>query len=130
MRKICIIDDDEMYQFIIKRQILKLCPEAKLISYKHGAEAIEALKARAAEGFPPCDVILLDINMPVMDGWEFLSAGEATLGEMGKMVDIYVVSTSVDTRDKEKALANKNVKEYISKPIPPDKLLQILQGSS
>ncbi len=128
MRRICIIDDDEMYQYIITRQIVKLCPEAKVISYRHGTEAIEALKALATGDFLPWDVILLDINMPVMDGWQFLGILEAMVSEIGKMVDIYVVSTSVDTRDTEKALADKNVKAYISKPIPADKLLQIIQG--
>lgn len=130
MKKICIIDDDEMYQFIVKRHIAKVYPEAELISYKNGAEAIEGFKALSATGAPQCDIIFLDVNMPVMDGWQFLSALGEMFPEMGKAVDIYVVSTSLDARDKEKALADKNVKGYISKPIPADKLSQIIAGGS
>ena len=128
MKKICIIDDDQMYQAILKRQINKLNPDTTLLPYKNGADAIEGFKALLAAELPLCDVILLDINMPVMDGWQFLSAVDAIYPGIGKTVDIYVVSTSLDARDKEKALADKNVKEYIPKPIPPDKLLQIVSG--
>jgi CheY-like chemotaxis protein len=118
-----------MYQFIIKRHVAKACPDAELISYKNGVEAIEGFKTLIT-GAALFDVILLDINMPIMDGWQFLSVLEEAFPEIGKKVDIYVVSTSLDIRDKERALADKNVKEYISKPIPTEKLLQILSGSN
>lgn len=129
MRKICIIDDDNMYQVIVTRQIAKIDPNVAIVSYRNGAEALEGLKNIFAENAKMCDVIFLDINMPVMDGWEFLSNIETSFPEIGTTVDIYVVSTSLDARDKDRALANKNVKKYISKPIPTDILQKIVSGN-
>lgn len=128
MRKICVIDDDPMYQVIIKRLIMKIDGDTVLSSYKHGADAIESFKTILAENSALCDVILLDINMPVMDGWQFLKALEDILPGIGSEIDIYVVSTSLDARDRERAMADKNVKDYIFKPIPQDRLMKIVLG--
>ena len=117
-----------MYQVIIKRLIMKIDPAIVLMPFKHGADALDGLQKLAADNSPLCDVILLDINMPVMDGWQFLSAVESIRPGIGSDVDIYVVSTSLDGRDKERALADKNVKGYIFKPIPIDRLTQIVLG--
>lgn len=128
MRKICVIDDDHMYQVIIKRLIMKIDADAKLMTFKNGADALDGFKTLLANDPLLCDVILLDINMPLMDGWQFLHAIENILPGIGNSIDIYVVSTSLDGRDKEKALADKNVKGYISKPIPTEILTRIVLG--
>jgi CheY-like chemotaxis protein len=126
MKKIFIVDDDEMYQLILRRNLIKLCPELTVKSFGHGGEAINELKNIIAAGDPLPDVILLDINMPVMDGWQFLKSIEPTLEGRIMETKIYVVSTSLDARDKEKAQGNVLVTEYISKPIPATKLREIL----
>ena len=70
-------------------------------------------------------IILLDLNMPTMSGWEFLEHFEE-LGEVvKKQIKIYILSSSVDPRDKERAGKNKNVEDYIVKPLTKEIILEI-----
>ena len=61
--------------------------------------------------------ILLDINMPTMTGWEFLDEYDTLPNQIKQNYQIYIVSSSIDERDMEKARKNSNVQGYIVKPI-------------
>jgi len=125
VKKVCIIDDDRMYQMILQKYFLKVDSGIQLMSFLNGLEAVRGLEKVAAEGQPLCDLVLLDINMPVMDGWQFLEKIDEIIPDFGKRVDVYVLSSSLDDRDKTRALANKHVKDYIYKPISPEKIREI-----
>lgn len=126
MKKIFIVDDDKMYLMIITRRIAKINADVVIESYRNGMTAVEELKKLASENQDLPDTILLDINMPVMDGWQFLDEVERELPEILHKVKIYMVSTSIEATDKQKAMSNEHVLEYISKPISPEKLEEIL----
>ncbi len=70
------------------------------------------------------DVILLDINMPILDGWQFLD-GIITI-KVIKKITIFIVTSSIDPRDKEKAKSYSNVKNFVVKPITQDKLNDLM----
>ncbi len=124
-KKICIIDDDRMYQMILQRHFLKVDPTIQLMSYLNGSEAIAGIQKTMAAGEPLCDTVLLDINMPIMDGWQFLAGIDAIVPDFGSRVNVYVLSSSLDDRDRSRALANKHVKDYIYKPITPEKIKEL-----
>lgn len=126
MRTVFIVDDDNMYLMILKRRIEKMDSDVVIESYLNGLAASEELQKRITENKPLPDVILLDINMPVMDGWQFLKKVSTDFPQALNQIKTYIVSTSLEDRDRERALNDKHVTEYISKPIPPEKLKEII----
>ncbi|WP_338815677.1 response regulator (plasmid) [Bernardetia sp. Wsw4-3y2] len=116
---VCIIDDDPIYIFTT-RKIMEMGNFSSYIEvFKNGKEALEALKPRveANENIP--EVIFLDLNMPIMDGWQFL---EEFMTPNTQKIIIYIVSSSIDPADLNKAKQYSLVTNYIVKPITPDKL--------
>lgn len=128
MKKIdiaCIIDDDQVYVYGVKKliQISNFCEN--LLVFKNGEEAIKYMQPLvAAADFP--DVILLDINMPVMDGWEFLDEFTKIKPTIGKEVTIYMVSSSIQDNDMKRAKDYKDVAGYIVKPVSYDDLIKMV----
>ena len=115
-----IIDDDETYVYALKRLISIRKLSEKVLSFKNGKTAIDYFVETPLEDIIMPDVILLDVKMPIMDGWDFLEAF-AELDFVGKhKVDIYMVSSSIDPRDLEKASHIPLVKKYLFKPIDSD----------
>jgi len=119
----CIIDDDTIYVSLLKKliQLKKLCDN--ILVFKNGKEAIDFFKD--SESLP--DLILLDLNMPIMNGWEFLEAFNPINKQLGNITtpNLYVVSSSIDPVDSEKAKKIECVRDYISKPISIQNFEQI-----
>jgi CheY-like chemotaxis protein len=74
------------------------------------------------------DIIFLDINMPVMDGWHFLEEYIKLKPRIGKVITIYMISTSVDPEDIERAKKIREVSDYIVKPVMPGMLKGIIEN--
>ncbi|MCX2836905.1 response regulator [Salinimicrobium sp. MT39] len=115
----CIIDDDRIYVNLVKKiiEIKKL--SQNLIIFKNGKEALDYFKAilgNISENRLP-DIIFLDLNMPVMDGWEFLSEFVKIKNNFNKKITLYVVSSSIDPRDLQRAKSFNLVTDYLIKPI-------------
>jgi len=121
-----VIDDDDINIFIIKKIVEKTGYEAKMVAKTNGQLAIDYLKelVEAGESFP--QLILIDINMPVLNGWEFLEAYEK-LG-IESDIDMYMLSSSVYENDIEKAKTYKTVKGFISKPLSIERLIELFEG--
>jgi CheY-like chemotaxis protein len=121
----CIIDDDEIYLFSVKKVIEMNKLSDKVLDFKNGSEAMDFFtRYRDNDELLP-DVIFLDINMPVMDGWEFIEAFRKIQPSIGKEITLYLVSSSVDKRDVDKAKGLPNVHDYITKPITATELKRI-----
>ncbi|WP_179374499.1 response regulator [Winogradskyella wichelsiae] len=130
MRKIdlaCIIDDDPIFIFGAKRmmELSGFCNS--FIVFKNGEDAINNLKPMMNTRQPLPDIILLDINMPIMDGWQFLD--EFIQIDSHKEITIYIASSSIDPIDLKRAERYENVSNYIIKPISLNTLKRILGGS-
>lgn len=120
-----LIDDDEIYIFTTKKLINKIdfCEEVAV--FQNGKEAIDAIKFTLRNKNELPDVILLDLNMPIMDGWQFLDEFIRIKSE--KQIKIYIVSSSVDPSDIERANTYNMVSNYIVKPISREKLHEITE---
>lgn len=120
MSKVFIIDDDSIHQRIAQIMIEKhrLFDEYK--SYTEAEQALNYLRANLSDGGALPDVILLDLNMPVVDGWDFLEVFETFAQDLQKQIRIFIVTSSVDEKDKLRAQEYSTVKGFISKPLSPD----------
>ena len=124
---ICIVDDDDIYTRLLKKTIGKLQLAQQIVTYTNGKEAIDAFISDIAQGIALPDVILLDINMPVWDGWMFLSEFSQMDFSVKLNTDIYIVSSSIALADQQKAGTYSEIKEYLVKPIANEVLMNIAE---
>jgi CheY-like chemotaxis protein len=126
--RILLIDDDRIYQFAARKTIEATGFADTILVYSSGVDAINFLKSNCEDRTTLPDVIFLDVNMPVMNGWEFLDAYKNIKRNLKKPVIIYVVSSSVDEIDVSKSRQYDTVKGYIVKPVLREKFRQILSS--
>lgn len=113
-----LVDDDEINNFITVKLIRKAFPDSVITTYLNGRLAIDKIKnilEYSLENIP--DYILLDINMPVMNGWEFLEEYKVLNLDPDKKITIYILSSSVFSNDVDKAKSYESVANFISKPL-------------
>ncbi|WP_416864490.1 MAG: response regulator [Imperialibacter sp.] len=122
----CIIDDDQIYVFGLRKLIDFHKYSKNLLVFKNGAEAIKYMKPLITSSDELPDVILLDINMPVMDGWQFLDEFVKIKPLIKKKITIYMVSSSIDEADLERAKSYEEVSDFIVKPVKEHDLAKIL----
>jgi CheY-like chemotaxis protein len=125
-KEIWIVDDDNIYQIIVRKIISKIELFSSFSSYKNGKDAIDALKKAVENNENIPDVILLDINMPIMDGWEFMDEIVSYKSKLKQKIAIYIVSSSIAIQDKDKAKTYTEILGFLSKPITMDALYEIV----
>ena len=127
---IYIVDDDSLYTLLLKKKIDKLHLCNKIMSFANGENAINQIKQyiETKEELP--DIVFLDINMPIMNGWEFMEEFIKLLPLLHKKISIYISSSSIAAEDRMKAQSYEAIENYISKPIENETLLKIAQMSA
>ncbi len=126
---ICLIDDDKIYQFTARKMLEATGMAGQIYSFYDGSEAINYFSGentKDAANLP--DVIFLDINMPIMNGWEFLEEYEKLCGNFPKNILLYVVSSSVDDADIRRSRQFASVTDYIVKPISRIRYQELLES--
>ncbi len=123
-----IIDDDEINNFIVTRIIAKIPNiNAKVDTCLNGQAGIELLNSLKDDVSSLPDIIFLDINMPVMNGWEFLNEYERMRKTLGKNIKIFMLSSSVYNDDINLAKNYTAVNSFISKPLSLEKIQGIYE---
>jgi CheY-like chemotaxis protein len=110
-----LIDDSEIDLFIQRRFLEVYQFSNQLISYKSAEEALAWLTDSNGE-LPP-DIIFLDLNMPNVDGFEFLERFKSLPEKVRAKSRIVVLTSSNSQKDKDQAIAHKNVIQFVTKPI-------------
>lgn len=126
MNDIFLIDDDSFFNYLNKEVIKEVFPQKIVQAFDNAAEAIEVLENLAAsseQSFPK--IILLDINMPIMDGWEFLDLFNKLPSHIIEKCKVIMHTSSIDPRDIEKAKTYPIVSDFISKPLTPQIVAQV-----
>lgn len=114
---VMLIDEDEIDNLINQKIIESNNFSDKIIIFRTGQEALEYLdKNKGADEQLP-DLIFLDINMPIMDGFQFLEEFENIKGGVHEKCKIIMLSSSISPRDIDRAASNRFVKKYLNKPL-------------
>lgn len=126
-KSVAIIDDDKIFQQIIKKTIGQIETIENIYTFSDGKEAIDYFGIYSSDIKMLPDVIFLDLNMPNMNGWEFLEAYFLLEPNLAKKSTIYIVSSSVDPNDLIKVKASNEVSDYLVKPLNIEFFTQILR---
>lgn len=124
-KTIWIVDDDPIYQIIVSKIINRSAMFSKIIPFKNGKEALDQLQEVINNNEAIPDIILLDINMPIMDGWEFMEELNNLKPKSLDKIRIYIVSSSIAIEDKTKSKKFKTILGYISKPVTVNDIILI-----
>ncbi|HEY9000629.1 MAG TPA: response regulator [Mucilaginibacter sp.] len=126
--RILLVEDEEINNYIATRLIQKALPGAEVTSCLHGKQAIDLLLEMKHDASKLPDVILLDINMPVMNGWEFLDEyTHQNIDPEGKSA-IFILSSTVFSEDINRAREYPEVKDFICKPLDVTKIREFFNA--
>ncbi len=126
--KVLLVDDDKINNYINLRLIRRIGLSEEIIVTNNGQEAITYLKNCEKNEQPT--LILLDINMPVMDGFEFLEEYEKLKGNTVERPMIVVLTTSTNTNDIKKVESSPIAAGYINKPLTEENLLGFIRRNA
>ncbi|MBC7641409.1 MAG: response regulator [Flavobacterium sp.] len=120
-----IIDDDAIFVLVFKKILSNIENFEKINSVKNGKIALYELIKMNENNEKLPDIIFLDLNMPVLDGWQFLDEIE-NLTFKDKL-NIHVISSTIDSKEIDKSKRYKTVKSFIQKPTSAQQLIESLE---
>lgn len=125
LKKIAIIDDDQVFQMIVSKQLSVNKIDCEVLKFFNGEDAFQYFETNSnnLDGIP--DFVMLDVNMPIKDGWDFLEDYKTLPESIRNKVKLYLVTSSVMKSDIEKAKKEQEVVDYVSKPVSKERLAEL-----
>ncbi|MES2239616.1 MAG: response regulator [Bacteroidota bacterium] len=128
IKNMTLIDDDDIFVFLTKKAIQTTNLVELIKVFGNGLDAINFLKDNCNDLSVLPEVILLDLSMPIMDGWQFLDEFIKLVPKIDKKITIYICSSSISPSDVLLAKNNNLVSDYIIKPVSKEKLIELIKG--
>ncbi len=127
IKKIFLIDDDELYVFLLKMTIESTRLVDQIQMFENGQDALEFIQKNAENDECLPEIIFLDLAMPVLDGWGFLEEYLLLKPQLKKRIELFILSSSVSPHDLERAQKNFAVSDFIIKPMTKQRFLNIIE---
>ncbi|MEB2778297.1 response regulator [Algoriphagus sp. D3-2-R+10] len=126
-KTVFIIDDDPLLRLIVEKMMGKVYSPLVVIHCENGKVGLNKLKDHL-EASSKC-IILLDLNMPVLDGWGFLDEIDSSQLSAYQNITLYILSSSIDKSDIERAKQYSCVKKFYHKPLNSNNIIEILNSN-
>ncbi|GGH23778.1 response regulator [Sphingobacterium alkalisoli] len=124
---IMLVDDDPIFCHLFTK-LLEHYPNALLKTsvFKNGEEALQYFRMHQHEQISLPDVIFVDINMPIISGWELMDFLQSESMELIQKIPIYILSSSISLSDKHKINDYSFINDYLTKPIFKKELFEVI----
>jgi len=126
-KHVVLVDDDEVINLVHREVIKRIVSDVEIDVFKSGPQLIDFLQQYPNK---PIDFLFLDIRMPEMDGFEVLSKLNDLSAPALMGAKIYVLSSTLDERDLNRARSNQFVTDFIGKPLSFQTIEQLLGKAS
>jgi CheY-like chemotaxis protein len=126
--KLTIVDDDEAFVFLTREIVEETDMVNNISVFGNGLDAFNFIQSNKNNREELPEIILLDLNMPVMDGWQFLERYVKISPELAKPISVYICTSSISPNDVAKAREISAVSDYIVKPVTTDNLKSMITG--
>ncbi|WP_100614258.1 response regulator [Confluentibacter citreus] len=127
IKTLTLIDDDNIFVFLTKKVVEQTNLVDLIKVFGNGLDAINFIKENKDNVDALPEIILLDLSMPIMNGWQFLEEFTKLNPLIGKKITIYICSSSISHDDITRAKSINEVSDYIIKPITKDKLIDLIK---
>ena len=124
---ILLIDDDEATNFLHKIVIRNAKCAEKVVSVQSGKAALEYLCSKEDDEHPQPDLIFLDINMPVMNGWEFLERYKKLPENQKGKIMVVMLTSSLNPDDEVRSREYGEINKFLGKPLTKEMLVEVLE---
>lgn len=124
---VCLVDDDLIYQLVTKKMLENMESVENIMQFYDGEPALDFLKGCFEnKDFTSPDLVLLDINMPKVNGWQFIEELSKFKQDLPQEMLVYMVSSSISSRDRVRAQEFSEIEGYMVKPVNREKLHDLL----
>lgn len=127
IKHLTLVDDDDIFVFLTTKAIEQTNLVDLIKVFENGLDALNFLKENKNNIDALPEIILLDLSMPIMNGWQFLEEFAKLNPTIGKKITIYICSSSISPDDILRAKTISEVSDYIIKPLTKDKLIDMLK---
>ena len=130
IKRVIMVDDDPLSHIICKGNIRRIAAEIEFKQFTSPEMGIEYIQSAYTEAAGECPtVLLLDIKLPEMSVWRFLEKYDNIESNIKNQIAVFLLSSSVDHRDKQRAAENKYVKGFLMKPFKKATVEEVLGPS-
>lgn len=127
LKSITLVDDEEITNFVNKILLEKMHVCDKIITYNEASKALKELISNLNDGADLPEIMFVDINMPEMNGWEFVDLFCSNEG-LKHRIKVYLLSSSQNEDDVKRANEDDCIKGFIGKPLTEEKVRQVINS--
>ncbi len=128
LNSILLVDDDEASNFLHSIFINKLDLDVTVNTSLNGQEALDFILGKGQNALElPC-MVMLDLRMPIMDGWQFMKSYEEQVPKkLKEQITIVLVTISDNQEDKDRAITNEHIADFSQKPLSDETFKKLIQ---